>query len=103
MDVLWTLTPTKAFHTLSNRTARDQNHINVLAFEFTNLAHPCSNGDFPGLIEDASEGVGLGFEFLKHLSRAKALLHILDILPADGSDPVPNRLAPRYETLCLYT
>jgi GTP-binding protein len=33
--------------------------------------------DIPGLIEDASEGVGLGFEFLKHPSRAKALLHIL--------------------------
>jgi GTP-binding protein len=38
--------------------------------------------DIPGLIEDASEGVGLGFEFLKHLSRAKVLLHILDVLPA---------------------
>jgi GTP-binding protein len=48
--------------------------------------------DIPGLIEDASEGVGLGFEFLKHLSRAKVLLHILDVLPADGSDPVKNFL-----------
>jgi len=46
--------------------------------------------DIPGLIEDASEGVGLGFEFLKHLSRAKALLHVVDILPADASDPVQN-------------
>jgi len=42
--------------------------------------------DIPGLIEDASEGVGLGFEFLKHLSRAKALLHVVDIFPADASD-----------------
>ena len=48
--------------------------------------------DIPGLIEDASEGVGLGFEFLKHLSRAKALLHVVDILPADASDPVQNYL-----------
>ncbi|MBW5290689.1 MAG: GTP-binding protein Obg [Candidatus Ruthia sp. Asou_11_S2] len=48
--------------------------------------------DIPGLIENASEGVGLGFEFLKHLSRAKALLHVVDILPADGSDPVENFL-----------
>jgi GTP-binding protein len=48
--------------------------------------------DIPGLIEDASEGVGLGFEFLKHLSRAKALLHIVDVMPADGSDPVKNFL-----------
>ena len=48
--------------------------------------------DIPGLIEDASEGVGLGFEFLKHLSRAKALLHMVDMLPADGSDPAENYL-----------
>lgn len=48
--------------------------------------------DIPGLIEDASKGIGLGFKFLKHLSRTKALLHILDILPADGSDPVKNFL-----------
>ena len=46
--------------------------------------------DIPGLIEDASEGVGLGFEFLKHLSRAKALLHVVDIFPADASDPAQN-------------
>jgi GTP-binding protein len=41
--------------------------------------------------------VGLGFEFLKHLSRAKALLHILDVLPADGSDPVKNFLTIEHE------
>lgn len=46
--------------------------------------------DIPGLIENASEGAGLGFEFLKHLSRAKALLHVVDIMPADASDPVYN-------------
>jgi hypothetical protein len=32
MDILWTLTPTKALHTLGNRPTRDQNYINVLAF-----------------------------------------------------------------------
>ena len=48
--------------------------------------------DIPGLIEKASEGAGLGFEFLKHLSRARILLHVVDILPADGSNPVDNYL-----------
>ena len=44
--------------------------------------------DIPGLIECASEGVGLGIQFLKHLERAQLLLHIVDIAPLDGSDPV---------------
>ena len=43
--------------------------------------------DIPGLIEGAAEGHGLGTRFLKHLSRTRILLHLVDILPADGSDP----------------
>jgi len=53
--------------------------------------------DIPGLIEKASEGAGLGFEFLKHLSRARALLHVVDILPADGSNPADNYLTIEQE------
>lgn len=43
--------------------------------------------DIPGLIEGASEGAGLGIRFLKHLTRNRVLLHLVDIAPLDGSDP----------------
>jgi GTP-binding protein len=48
--------------------------------------------DIPGIIEGASEGAGLGIQFLKHLSRTQLLLHIIDMAPFDGSDPAEQAL-----------
>ena len=53
--------------------------------------------DIPGLIEGASEGAGLGHDFLRHIERTKAIVHLVDLAPLDGSRPADNYRTIREE------
>ncbi|MBO7340757.1 MAG: GTPase ObgE, partial [Lachnospiraceae bacterium] len=46
--------------------------------------------DIPGLIEGASEGVGLGYEFLRHIERTKVIIHVVDAAGTEGRDPIAD-------------
>jgi GTP-binding protein len=62
--------------------------------------------DIPGLIQGAAAGSGLGVQFLRHLARTRILLHLVEVAPLDGSDPIGNarliedELADYSQALC---
>lgn len=75
-------------------------HPKIANYHFTTLSPnlgvvDTENGgfviaDIPGLIEGASEGVGLGHEFLRHIERTRVLVHIVDAASTEGRDPVDD-------------
>jgi GTPase len=75
-------------------------HPKVAAYPFTTLEPVLGTlesderqlvvADIPGLIEGASDGAGLGHDFLAHVERTRLLVHVLDLAPLDGSEPVEN-------------
>lgn len=58
-------------------------HLGVVRFD----EHEFVAADIPGLVEGASEGRGLGYRFLRHIERARALLVLVDLVPDDGRSP----------------
>jgi GTP-binding protein len=82
-------------------------HPKVAAYPFTTLEPVLGTldaddrqlvvADIPGLIEGASAGAGLGHDFLAHVERTRLLVHVLDLAPLDGSEPVENHRVIEHE------
>ena len=103
--------PNAGKSTLLSRLSRATPQIADYPFttKFPNLGMVTIGGDtgfliadLPGLIEGASQGVGLGHEFLRHVDRTRVLIHLVEPFPLDGNDPLDNYRAIRKE-LRLYS
>ena len=98
--------PNAGKSTLLSRLSRA--HPQIAAYPFT-TKHPNLGrvqvdfdrslilADIPGLIEGASQGIGLGHDFLKHIERAGIIVHMVEPLPTDQTDPVENYRTIRNE------
>ena len=97
--------PNAGKSTLLSRISRAHPEIADYPFttKFPNLGtvhageHAFVVADIPGLIEGAHEGHGLGHEFLRHVERTRVLVHLVEAMPVDGSDPVANYRTIRNE------